>query len=451
MEELRFEQVSESLAGKAVLFQQYFDGTPIHGAWVAIHINNANRIFLVMNDTVPAPTLEKKIGKRKRGDFLPEAEIDEIIAGKAREYGTLSTEIRKESMIYAMRGTFRPVWKVSFGTERPAGSWVLFVDKVSGHIIEERNVLRKAVGKGRVFVPNPVVSLDRDDLFDLKDGDDTVFVPAYRTVRLKDLEPGGFLKGPYVDTTRTKNPAQSAQFDFRFNRSADRFEEVMAYYHIDSLQRYIQTLGFSGARGILKRSIRVNVHGTREDNSFYDPSPGRKDVTFGDGGVDDAEDAEIIIHEYGHAIQDAIVPGYGQKSEGRAMGEGFGDYLAGTFYYRHKKGARRLKLGEWDAKGYQGGPQECLRRLDGPARYPAEMEGEEHADGVIWSACLWQVRALLGAKKADTVILESHFYLSQYADFRDGADAIIMAVKNLYGGKRSRGLTRIFRDRGILP
>jgi hypothetical protein len=78
------------------------------------------------------------------------------------------------------------------------------------------------------------------------------------------------------------------------------------------------------------------------------------------------------------------------------------------------------------------------------------MEGEEHADGVIWSACLWQVRRLLGAKKADTVILESHFYLSQYADFRDGADAIIMAEKNLYGGKRNKGLTRIFRDRGIL-
>jgi Zn-dependent metalloprotease len=450
MEELRFEQVSESLAGKAVLFQQYFDGTPIHGAWVAIHFNSANRIFLVMNDTVPASTLEKRIGMRKRAEYLPDAEIDGIIAGKAREYGTLSTEIRKESMIYAMKGTFRPVWKVRFGTEKPPGSWILFIDKLSGHIIDERNVLRKALGKGRVFVPNPVVSLDRDDLFDLKDGDDAAFAPAYRSVQLKELEPGGFLKGPYVDTTKTKNPVNCADLDFRFTRSDDRFEEVMAYYHIDSLQRYIQSLGFSGARGILNRPIRVNVHGTKEDNSFYDPSPGRKDVTFGDGGVDDAEDAEIIIHEYGHAIQDAIVPGYGQKTEGRAMGEGFGDYLAGTFYYRYKKGARRVKLGEWDAKGYQGGPQECLRRLDSPARYPADMEGEEHADGVIWSACLWQVRRLIGAKKADTVILESHFYLSQYSDFRDGADAIIMAEKNLYGGNRSKGLTRIFRDRGIL-
>jgi len=449
MEDLQFEQVIESLGGKAVLFQQYFDGTPIHGAWVAIHINNDNRVFMVMNDTVPASTLEKKIGKRKV-EFLAESYIDGVIERKISEYGTLATEIRKESMVYAMKGIFRPVWKVKFGTEKPAGSWILFIDKVTGHILDERNVLRKAIGKGRVFVPNPVVTLDRDDLFDLKDGDQAPFVPAYKNVQLKDLEPGGFLKGPYADITKTRNPANSAAFDFQFTRADDHFEEVMAYYHIDTLQRYIQSLGFIGTKGILNNPIRINAHGTREDNSFYDPSPGRKEITFGDGGVDDAEDAEIIVHEYGHAIQDAIVPGYGQKTEGRAMGEGFGDYMAGTFFYRFKPAARKMKLGEWDAKGYQGGPQECLRRLDSLKRYPADMEGEEHADGEIWSASLWRVRKLLGAKKADTVILESHFYLSQYSDFKDGAEAIIMAEKNLYGGKKTKGLTKIFRERGIL-
>ncbi len=449
LSDLQFEQVSESLGGKAVLFQQHFKGTPIHGAWVAIHINNARRIFMVMNDTVPAATLEKKISSRKTAVFLPDSEIDGIIVKKIKEYGTLSTEIDKENMIYAMKGTLKPVCKAKFGTEKPAGSWILFIDRVNGHIIDERNVLRKAIGKGRVFVPNPVVTLDRDDLLDLKDAEQAVLAPAYKTVQLKDLEAGGFLKGPYVDTTKTKNCAQSASFDFQFTRDDERFEEVMAYYHIDSVQRYIQSLGFTGTKGILNRSIRVNAHGTNEDNSFYDPSPGRKDITYGNGGVDDAEDADVIVHEYGHAIQDAIIPGYGQKPEGKAMGEGFGDYMAGTSFYKYKKGARKLKLAEWDAKGYQGGPQECLRRLDSAKKYPADMEGEEHADGEIWSASLWQVRKLLGAKKADTAIIESHFYLSQYSDFKDGAEAIIMAEKNLYGGKKSKGLTKIFRERGI--
>ena len=166
--------------------------------------------------------------------------------------------------------------------------------------------------------------------------------------------------------------------------------------------------------------------------------------------MDDAEDAEVIVHEYGHAIQDTIVPGFGQSHEGESMGEGFSDYVAGSFFCKYKKKSRKVKLAEWDAKGYVGGPYECLRRLDSNKHYPEDMEEEEHSDGEIWSACLWKIRKLLGKKKADTVILESHFYLNQYSDFKDGAEAIIMAKKNLYGDKKTKALNKIFQERGIL-
>lgn len=449
LNDLKYDKTTESLGATTVLFQQYFEGTPIHGAWVAVHIDKQNRVFMIKNDTVPVKKLKEKIAGANVSP-LPESEIDSIIDRKIKEYGTLNTDIQKESMIYPLKGILRQVWKVKFGTKEPAGSWILFIDKTDGHIIEERNVLRKSDGKGRVFVPNPIVTLDRDDLLDKTDKDQDIFKNAYRTVVLKDLEPGGYLKGPYVDTTNTPNPAMCSNLDFRCMREDDRFEEVMAYYHIHGVQSYIQSLGFNNDKGILNRPIKVNAHGGTDDQSYYDPSPGKKDITYGDGGVDDGEDAEIIIHEYGHAIQDAIIPGFGQKSEGGAMGEGFADYLAGSFFYSFKKNkSRKVKIAEWDAKGYEGGPQEYLRRLDSDKLYPDDMSGEVHDDGEIWSACLWKVRKLLGRKKADTVILESHFYLSQYSDFRDGADAIIMAEYNLYGGKRTKGLIRIFEDRGI--
>lgn len=447
--EFTYDKTAESLATFTVLFQQYFEGTPIHGGWIAVHIDRKGRVFMVKNDTVPVFKLEKKV-KAKKAALLPAARIVEIAKKKAQEYGELETAINKEKMIYALKGNFRRAWKVKFGTRNPAASWILFIDAASGHVFDERNVLRKIDGAGFVFRPNPVVTLNRDDVLDLKDKSQEVFRKAYKKVVLKDLQPGGTLKGRYVDTTKTAQYARSADNAFLFDREDDRFEEVMAYYHIDSLQRYIQSLGFSSSKSILDRTIRVNCHGTPDDQSFYDPSPGRHDLTFGDGGVDDAEDAEVILHEYGHAIQDAIIPGFGQVNEGRAMGEGFGDYIGASFFARYKTKPRKVKVAEWDAKGYAGGPQECLRRLDSPKRYPEHMEGEEHADGEIWSACLWKVRKLLGAKKADTVILESHFYLNQYVDFKDGAEAIIMAEKNLYGGKRTKSLTKIFRQCGIL-
>jgi Zn-dependent metalloprotease len=447
--DLKFDKTLESLGASTVLFQQYFEYAPIHGAWVAVHIDKQNRVFMVKNDTVPLPKLKEKISKAKVG-LLPSAKIDAVIKKKIGQYGVLDSAIKKEKMIYALKGNLRPAWKVKFATKNPAASWILFIDQANGHIIEERNVLWKAVGKGRVFVPNPVVALNRDDLLDQKDKDQIIFNDAYKTVTLNDLSSNGYLKGAYVDTTNTPKCGRSLNFIFTYTREDDRFEEVMAYYHIDTLQRYVQSLGFKDNKGILNSPIKVNAHGGPEDNSYYDPSPGKHDLTFGDGGVDDAEDAEIIIHEYGHAIQDAIIPGFGQSLEGRAMGEGFGDYLAGSLFCRLKKGERKVRIAEWDAKGYEGGPQECLRRLDSAKHYPEDMEGEEHADGEIWAVCLWKVRKLLGRKKADTVILESQFYLNQYSDFKDGAEAIILAEKNLYGGKRTKSLTKIFKERGIL-
>jgi Zn-dependent metalloprotease len=448
-EDLRYDRVTESLGAKTVLFQQHFNGTPIHGAWVAIHINNENKIFMIKNDTVPVSRLEEQIPRSKAG-LLPKGKVEALLKKKIREYGVLDTAVKKERMIYPLRGQLKRVWKVKFGTQNPAASWILFVDQATGHILEERNVLWKADGKGQVFIPNPVVALNRDDLLDQKDDDQEVFKGAYRRVTLRDLEPGGRLKGPYVDTTNTPNSARSTDLQFIYSRKDDRFEEVMAYYHIDALQRYVRSLGFSDNKEILNRSIKVNAHGGKEDNSYYNPSPGKQDITYGDGGVDDAEDADVIVHEYGHAIQDAVLPGFGQGKEGRAMGEGFGDYLAGTFHSSYKKGDRKYRVAEWDAKGYEGGPQECLRRLDSKKHYPEDMEGEEHADGEIWSACLWKIRKALGKIKSDTVILESHFYLNQYSDFKDGAEAILMAEKNVYGAKKQKALQKIFRESGIL-
>ena len=82
-------------------------------------------------------------------------------------------------------------------------------------------------------------------------------------------------------------------------RSKDRFEALMAYYHVDRTQRYIQDLGFAN---VDNRRQRVVADAFSADNSFY--SPWAKDIEYGAGGVDDAEDADVIIHEYGHSIQD---------------------------------------------------------------------------------------------------------------------------------------------------
>src|SRR2546421_11352411 len=64
------------------------------------------------------------------------------------------------------------------------------------------------------------------------------------------------------------------------------------------------------------------------DNSFS--QPGQDFIPY--GAVDDTDDAEVILHEYGHTIQDAQVPGWGETEEAGAMGEGWGEFLAATYF-----------------------------------------------------------------------------------------------------------------------
>ncbi|MCI0563972.1 MAG: M36 family metallopeptidase, partial [Nitrososphaera sp.] len=173
--------------------------------------------------------------------------------------------------------------------------------------------------------------------------------------------------------------------------------------------------------------------------------------TFGTGGVDDAEDADIILHEYGHAIQDAQVPGFGPSGEARAMGEGFGDYLAASFFADIKPQELRPTIGNWDAVAYSGAEPPCLRRLDSNKVYPRDLTGEEHNDGEIWSACLWELRTALGRRTTDQLVIAHHFLISRTATFEDAAKALITADKSLNEGRNENVIRDVFVRRGILP
>jgi hypothetical protein len=92
----------------------------------------------------------------------------------------------------------------------------------------------------------------------------------------------------------------------------------MAYYWVTQAQRYIQSLGFgSTLQAVNKRQQLLRINQFGGDNSFYSDGTGKLTITFGKGGVDDAEDAEVIVHEYGHSVQDNQVPGFGSTPDAR--------------------------------------------------------------------------------------------------------------------------------------
>jgi hypothetical protein len=307
---------------------------------------------------------------------------------------------------------------------------------------------------GTVFDPNPVQQLGIQTLTDNKDADYAALAPAYRRVVLTDLDASGTLTGRYVRVkSATGAAAQTVGGDFPdWHRDVDQFEQVMGYYWVTTAQHYLQSLGFgSSLRGVNQRQIELRINQFGGDNSFFRED--KANITLGKGGVDDAEDAEVIIHEYGHSVQDGQVTGFGTNLESGSIGEGFSDYLA-VVVTSWASGRPTLTpeacIADWDAISYTRNEPHCLRRLDGTKHYPENVVGEVHRDGEIWSAALYDIRGALGDRTATTLIVDAQFDFAVDTSFRDAALDTVAAAQRLYGTATAKTVRAVFTARGFL-
>jgi len=358
-------------------------------------------------------------------------------------------------------------------TLNPVYDWRIIVDAYSGEILAKKDLLFRIDGEGLVFDPNPVVTAN-DSTF--RDPTATVATCGFNgttlatidneriTVPLRDITQRAdgkyVLEGPFVKVQNS--PEESNRNNFLYSSGDIEFETVMCYYHIDTIQRYIQSLGITTAHN---SQIETEPHAGTEFAYF---SPLDKGLHFGHSGgcrPDRAEEGECMAHEYGHAIQADQVTDWGETNPGtgrketRAMGEGFGDILACLFFAEHGNGFQREVFEDWIFADING-----LRRVDGTKVYPTDWVGSVHSDGEIWSAALWNIYRSLGGdsnNQADrlearniilkTVILSHHSVLKD-ASMPDGAEAVMDENAELedYRGKHLIEMLDSFHDRGIL-
>ncbi|MET9271555.1 M4 family metallopeptidase [Kribbella sp. NPDC003557] len=310
--------------------------------------------------------------------------------------------------------------------------------------------------KALVFIPNPVQSSGDESLTDQKDSAAAVPRGDYYEVTLTDLDGSGYLSGTWANVrSTTGTPAYTTNGTYFYDRHDDQFEQVMAYFWGTEAQKYLQSLGFGSTLPPVNaesQDYKVDQYGV--DNSF---SWDKHDtITLGKGGVDDAEDGEVIVHETGHAVHDAQVPGFGTSLEAGSIGEAFGDYFAVTVgdWVAKKYGvpvkAPLACVMDWDATSYTSTVPHCLRRLDAGKHYPESVVGEVHADGEIWSQALFQIRTALGPAVADRIIVDAQFDFAPDTSFADAARATVATARSLYGPSQASVVQKAFADRGIL-
>jgi Zn-dependent metalloprotease len=91
----------------------------------------------------------------------------------------------------------------------------------------------------------------------------------------------------------------------------------------------------------------------------------------------------------------------------------------------------------------------CIRRTD-TAKTTADIDGEVHDDGEIWSRALWDINKALGRNKATTIVLEAQFSYRPNTTFAQAATVTVATAKALYGTAASATVKKAFVGRKIL-
>ena len=416
-----------SLTGTHAWYVQTVNGIPVVGSYYARH-TSADGSVTVRDATVHGVRF---------ASARPSVSAQAARSTAAREgAGSASSA----SLAYLPNG--RLVW-VSDAV-RSDGVTRISVDAHTGRVVRRERAVKDATGQGRVFDPNPVVALRNQSLTDQKDADYAAIQGAYVIRPLERLDGSGYLRGDFADVSGNSR-ARSDTLSFLFKRNQWEFEQTVTYQAGTAAQTYIQSLGFTDVNNE-PQDFKVDQFGG--DNSFYYPQ--QDYIKLGKGGVDDAEDTDVTLHEYGHAIQDSQVPGYGTTTESNALGEGFADYWAVTMSVPVNGGYEVPCVADWDSVSYTSTVPHCLRRVDLNLHYPEDLDGRIHHDGQIWSRALWDIQKSLGRTTADTIILEGQFAYTPDTTFRAAAQATVAAAQALYGSAVAAKVRKAFQDRGIL-
>ncbi len=445
LSDLAHKGTRDGAATTTVRFMQTHQGVPVYGSELAVTLDRQARVTFVMNSYKPrvelptvSPTLGPAAARRIALDHLgvqarPRWERMDLVVWHAKGRSRLAHRLRLEP-----------------GTEL-TGDWEVLVDATNGEVFRaqdracyHRSHAPTATGTARVFAPDPLssaqVNYGATGYVDGGDADTAQLTAQLASVNLLDIDfTGGIhtLKGPFAEIQDFEAPFKGlftqASSNFETTRSPDLFEAANTYFHIDAFMRYVNTPG-PGGLGLTvmpyqySGGVRFDPHALNgADNSYYSSGTGR--VAFGEGGVDDDEDADVIIHELGHGLHDWVTNG--GLSQVNGLSEGCGDYVAVSYSRAYNQWPSAAPQYNWVLDWDGHNPFWNGRVTNWPNLYPGGLTGQIHTDGQIWATCLMRIWNQLGRQKTDKVFLEGLGMTTGSTNQDDAAQALMQAAFDL--------------------
>jgi len=437
---LQLTEKKESPGGFHYVFNQVYNGIPVYNAQVKVNLDKNGRIRSLFDNSY---IIQSAIS----GEFPAEA----IGTSYLNTIGSLKSVVKEQ--VYFPGREMIPCLKLTIREEDHSFYEVIL--NVEGTVVYQQDLNRyfrkmsDSIVSAKVFLPDPLTTAGVTYGGQYSDNGDAdiaeLNAERVNVTMTVDFANDTFrLTSPFVEIQDFSGPsttiATSDIADFSFTRNQKQFEDVNCFYHISTFQNYMQSLGFS----LVNYKIGVDAHALNgADNSMFSYPK----LYFGDGCVDDAEDADVIIHEYGHAISTSAAPGTWNGSERKAMDEGLGDYLA-TSYSRSINPFNWQNMFTWD-----GHSSECWdgRTAATTKMYPGGLTGDIHSDGEIWSSTLMQIWESIGRETTDQILLQSWYSHASNITMTDAAYLFLDADSMLNGGANYLISYYWFEQRGILP
>jgi zinc metalloprotease ZmpB len=453
---LRVHVVREQATGRVVRLRQVYQQLPVNrNAEITIHINRSGVVDFVMNGFVYGVELDNL------QPTISAATATQLVKNYLVVTGVLSHESNALMVLNHDTKNYL-VHRVVLATDAPLGEWEALVDANNGQLLQVMDVscyhndepelpwvsVPPAMGffpppvngTGNVFLPDPLssatVAYNTTGYTDGSDANTTQLTAQHFSVTLTDITQSGsmyFLVGPYAEIRDFEAPSLGlfgqTSSSFNFLRADNAFEAVNTYYHIDQMMRYLNvTLGLNILPYQYSGGVRFDPSGlSGADNSHYLTSSGQ--LALGEGGVDDAEDADVIIHELGHGLHDWVTDG--GLSQVNGLSEGVGDYIAGSYsrhlgYWSSAQTAYNWVF-NWDGHNpFWGG-----RVLNYTAIYPSGLVSSIHTNGQIWATANMKIWNDIGRQDADRAFWTGLATTNSSTNQNDAANAVYQAAINL--------------------
>ncbi len=447
--DLMLSQRIESLTGEHLSWRLYWEGVAVFDASIKLRLDKQGRaVSLALQ--LPAENWPQL----PRQEIMTESELRTKLV-KSQGPGILELE----PMWAWWQEGWLPVFRYRFQRDGQPLLDEWLIDARTGETLFVEDLLTyfqlppgDTTGIGRVFDPNPctVANVAYGVLFhDSLDQHKPIFDALMDTVLLRDIfwdeDSQVFrLQGPFVRLEKTSvfsfEPATSTDGTFFFRRDQTGFEEVMAYFHLDRYQRYVQGLGFMNLQN---KPLPVDAHGYTSDVSAFVPNAGNSYLFFGTGNVDDAEDADVLIHEYAHALSYAAAPETRSGAERRGLEEGIADYVAAAHSFDITPNRWEL-LFDWD-----GHNEFWSGRIANTAEVYPPASSSIYAYGSIWASLLMKIRFEIGATVCDRLVIESFYGFFGGMTMQQAGRYLIQTDSLLYGGAHRQTIRRYLCEHNI--